>query len=215
MAQGLIVTEIYKSIQGEALYAGHPCTFVRLTGCGLRCRWCDTAYAFEGGKQMSISEIEVEVKKEKAHFVEITGGEPLAQKNTPALIRRLIGEGFRVMIETGGSISIAELPTETHIIMDLKCPGSGMAENNLYSNIELLKPTDEVKFVIADRADFDWAKEISLEYDLFSKCSVLVSPAFGILHPKSLTNWLLEDGFPIKLNLQWHKYIWSPKEKGV
>jgi 7-carboxy-7-deazaguanine synthase len=211
----LNVTEIYASIQGESSYAGFPCTFVRLTGCPLRCRWCDTAYAFHGGRSMDIAEIIAEVDRLRLPMVELTGGEPLAQDGTPTLMAALIAKGYQVLIETSGSESLSALPPETHIIMDIKCPGSGMEDRNLWSNLALLKPTDEIKFVLADRADFDWARALVQRERLGERCQLLWSCAWGHTHPKDLAAWMVADIVPGRLQLQQHKYIWGPRAKGV
>ena len=184
--ESLTITEIHASIQGESSYAGFSCTFVRLTGCPLRCRWCDTAHAFQGGKEWSFSDIYAEVARLGVKLVELTGGEPLAQIGTPALIQGLIQRGHKVLIETGGSGSLGDLPKETHIIMDLKCPGSGMAERNRWQNLDVLKPTDEIKFVLAHRDDFDWAKAVIRRERLDERFKVLLSCAFGLLAPKEI-----------------------------
>ncbi len=209
------VTEIFRSIQGESSWAGLPCTFIRLTGCPLRCRWCDTVYSFKGGEASTIDEILVKVKAFGVKLVEVTGGEPLAQAETPALISRLIAEGYEVLIETSGSEPIAGIDPKAHIIMDIKCPGSGMHERMHWANIDTLKSDDEVKFVIASRSDYDWAKSIIDEYQLVRKVSLLFSPAFGLLKPEDLVNWILEDGLDCRLNMQLHKIIWSPRKRGV
>ncbi len=215
MEQQLRITEIYQTIQGEAAHAGWPCVMVRLTGCPLRCRWCDTAYGFSGGEERTLSVIQRQIAAFDIKRVEITGGEPLAQTATPALISNLLDQGYLVMIETGGSESIAALHPKTHIIMDIKCPGSGMAEKNLWSNLGHLKTTDEIKFVIADRGDFDWALGVVREHNLEDRCQLLFSAAFGLLEPKILAGWLLDSRISARLNLQQHKYIWSPRAKGV
>lgn len=216
MERSLLITEIYKSVQGEAAFAGWPCTFIRLTGCPLRCRWCDTVYGFKGGQTQSFDEIFAEVDRLGIPLVELTGGEPLAQPQTPTLIQELIHLGYRVMIETSGSESIAPLAPETHIIMDLKCPGSGMSDRNLWTNLDHLKPSDEIKFVIADRRDFDWAKDIIQKERLTERFQILFSPAFGLLQPQELVEWILEASLvKVRLNLQQHKYIWHPRAKGV
>lgn len=215
MTETLTITEIYASIQGESSFAGFPCTFVRLTGCPLRCRWCDTAYAFKGGEEKSVAEILQEVDRLGIRLVELTGGEPLAQAATPTLASELIRAGFQVLIETSGSEDLATLPAETHIIMDIKCPGSGMVERNLWENLALLKPTDEVKFVLAGREDYEWARQMIASHRLESKCKVLLSCAWGLLHPKDLAAWLVQDPLNCRLQLQQHKYIWGPRAKGV
>ncbi len=215
MDQKLRVTEIYATIQGEAAHAGWPCVMVRLTGCPLRCRWCDTAYSFSGGEDMSLAAIIEKIADFGVCRVELTGGEPLAQPATPKLIEALIDRGHLAMIETGGSEDISTLHPKTHVIMDLKCPGSGMADKNRLANLEYLKRTDEIKFVVADRADFDWAITMIREHRLDERCGILLSPAFGHVDPKDLAAWLLESKLDARLNLQLHKYIWSPRAKGV
>lgn len=212
----LQVTEIYKSIQGEAAYSGFPCIFIRLTGCPLRCRWCDTVYGFKGGSSMGIDQILAKVKELDCPLVELTGGEPLAQEESINLMKALIEAGYKVLIETSGSESIKDVPKQVHVIMDIKCPGSGMDAKNNLDNLKFLKPTDEIKCVIASRADFDWAVELIGQQGLRSICGLLFSPAFGLVKPSDLVAWILESGhFFIKLNLQIHKYIWDPKKKGV
>jgi 7-carboxy-7-deazaguanine synthase len=211
----LIITEIYASVQGESSYAGIPCTFVRLTGCPLRCRWCDTAYGFYGGTQMDINAIVERVAELGLPLVELTGGEPLAQKDCATLAQRLIEKGHRVLIETGGSEDVSVLPGKTHIIMDIKCPGSQMHERNLWANLDHLKPTDEIKMVLAGRDDFEWATNLIKERQLASRFNVLLSPAFGLLQPKDLAEWMVAEKLNARLNLQQHKYIWHPRAKGV
>lgn len=214
MADPLMITEIYASIQGESSYAGMPCTFVRLTGCPLRCRWCDTAYSFEGGKAMTFDEIMSVVAGQRIPLVELTGGEPLAQKGCITLAHQLAEAGYKVLIETGGSEDVAPLDARVHIIMDIKCPGSGMHERNFWANIDVLKPSDEIKFVLADRADYDWAMDLIRNRHL-ERFKLLFSPAFGLLQPKSLAEWMVADKVQARLNLQQHKYIWHPRAKGV
>lgn len=211
----LQITEIYPSIQGESSLTGIPCTFVRLTGCPLRCNWCDTAYAFEGGKTRTIKSIVEEVKAMPPRMVELTGGEPLAQAGAVDLLFALVESGLETMIETSGSESIAKLPQSTHVVMDLKCPDSKMEHRNLYENIEHLKKTDDIKFVVASRADFDWAVSLVEQQGLTDLCHVLVSPAFGLVKAEELVGWILDSGLNLRLNLQIHKYIWSPRKKGV
>lgn len=215
MANDLVITEIYGSIQGESSYAGLPCTFIRLTGCPLRCRWCDTAYGFDGGASMSQDDVIAKSKEIGLTLVELTGGEPLAQKACIPLADRLIKEGFKVLIETSGSEDISALHKEVHIIMDLKAPGSNMDAKNLWSNLTHLKPTDEVKMVLSHREDFDWAVGIIKEHKLAERCNVLLSCAFGLLQPKDLAEWMVAEKTPARLNLQQHKYIWHPRAKGV
>lgn len=211
----ITVKEIYESIQGESSFAGLPCVFIRTAGCPLRCRWCDTAYAFEGGYESSISEILAEVSSYKSRLVELTGGEPLSQSGSIELLRQLVLENYTVLMETSGSESIAEVPSQVHVIMDIKCPGSNMHERNRWENIAYLQPHHEVKFVIADRADFEWSVEILSRHALAERCKVLFSPAFGLLEPRVLIEWMLAQSVPARLNLQLHKYIWSPRKKGV
>lgn len=211
----LTVSEIYTSVQGESSYTGFPCVFVRLTGCPLRCRWCDTAYAFSGGKETGIDEIFDEVMAHGIDVVELTGGEPLAQEHTPVLIQRLLDAGKTVLIETGGSEDISVLPAKTHVIMDIKCPGSKMHDRNLWSNIPHLKKSDEVKFVIADKEDFSWAIDLINEFHLDQRCGVLISPAFGLMNPKDLAELVVASKMNIRMQLQIHKYIWNPRAKGV
>lgn len=211
----LRVNEIYHSIQGESSKSGLPCVFVRLTYCNLRCTYCDTEYAFYEGKDKSIEEILNEVKKYNCKLVEVTGGEPLVQKETLELMKRLCNEGFDVMLETGGSLPIKDIDERVLIIMDLKCPSSKMEKKNLYENINFLKPADELKFVIGNREDYDWSKKIISEYDLKDKSKILFSVVFGELEPVSLVNWIIEDKLDVRYQLQMHKYIWHPETKGV
>ncbi len=211
----LWVTEIFYSIQGESSWAGMPCAFVRLTGCPLRCRWCDTVYSFHGGKQFTIDAILNELAKFKTRLVEITGGEPLAQAEAIPLMERLVADGYKVLLETSGSQSIVDVPQAVSIIMDLKCPGSGMQDRNLWSNIDVLKASDEIKFVISNWDDFAWASKIIDEYQLAGRVHLLFSPAWGLLSMQDLSAWLLASGIQARLNLQVHKLIWGPKKKGV
>jgi 7-carboxy-7-deazaguanine synthase len=215
MSDTLIITEIYASVQGESSYAGIPCTFVRLTGCPLRCRWCDTTYGFSGGSEMSLDSIIVNVKELGLPLVELTGGEPLAQKNCALLAQKLIDAGHHVLIETGGSEDVSVLPKEIHIIMDIKCPGSQMHERNLWQNLDHLKPTDEIKMVLSHREDFEWAMKVMKDHQLADRFKVLMSPAFGLLQPKDLAEWMVSEKLNARLNLQQHKYIWHPRTKGV
>ncbi len=211
----LKVNEIYYSIQGESSKSGLPCVFVRLTYCNLRCTYCDTEYAFYEGEDKSIEEIIYEVKNYNCKLVEVTGGEPLVQKETLELMKRLCNEGFDVMLETGGSLPIKDIDERVLIIMDLKCPSSKMEKKNLYENINFLKPADELKFVIGNREDYDWSKKIISEYDLKDKSKILFSVVFGELEPVSLVNWIIEDKLDVRYQLQMHKYIWHPETKGV
>ena len=209
------VNEIYFSIQGESTKAGLPCVFVRLTYCNLRCNYCDTEYAFFEGKDFTIEEIVEKVKTYNCRLVEITGGEPLFQKECYDLLKRLCEDGFEVLLETGGSLPIKEIDKGVKIIMDLKCPSSRMVKKNLYDNINYLKPFDEIKFVVGSREDYEWTKEIIKKYDLYNKCEVLLSVVFGELEPLTLVNWILEDKLNVRFQLQMHKFIWDPLAKGV
>lgn len=211
----LKVNEIYFSIQGESSKAGLPTVFVRLTYCNLRCSYCDTEYAFYNGNEMPINAIIQEVKKYNCNLVEITGGEPLVQKESLDLMKRLCDEGFEVMLETGGSLPIIEIDKRVMIIMDLKCPSSRMMKKNLYENLNFIKHTDEIKFVIGSREDYEWMKEILLKYNLTDKCTILVSVVFGVLEPVKLVGWILEDNLKVRYQLQMHKFIWEPTAKGV
>ena len=211
----LKINEIYKSVQGESSKAGLPCTFVRLTYCNLRCTYCDSEYAFYDGKDMEIEEIISEVKKLECNLVEVTGGEPLFQKESIELMKQLCDDGFEVMLETGGSLPIEQIDKRVMIILDLKCPSSKMMKKNLYENIEHIKPTDEVKFVIGTREDYDWTKEIITKYNLTEKCPVLFSTVFGTINPATIVEWILHDKLNVRFQLQMHKYIWDPKTKGV
>lgn len=211
----LKVNEIYHSIQGESTNAGLPCVFIRLTGCNLRCTYCDTEYAFFEGKERSFDEIIEEVRKYNCRLVEVTGGEPLMQDESIALMKKLCDNGFNVMLETAGNMPIKNVDERIKIIMDLKCPSSGMMDKNLYGNVIHLKKDDEVKFVVGNREDYDWMKEIITKYDLQNKYCLLASVVFGTLEPLTLIKWILEDKLDVRFQLQMHKYIWYPETKGV
>ncbi|MEW6652461.1 MAG: radical SAM protein [Bacteroidota bacterium] len=211
----LKINEIYKSIQGESSKAGLPCTFIRLTYCNLRCTYCDSEYAFYNGNDMEIEEILAEVKKLECNLVEVTGGEPLFQKECLKLLRSLCDEGYEVMLETGGSLPIENVDERVMIILDLKCPSSTMMKKNLYENVFHLKQIDEVKFVIGTRDDYEWTKEKITELNLTEKCSILLSTVFGSINSQTLIEWILEDKLNVRFQLQMHKYIWDPKTKGV
>lgn len=211
----LKINEIYYSIQGESTRAGLPCVFVRLTYCNLRCTYCDTEYAFYEGKDFNIDEIIAEIERFGCKLVEITGGEPLVQHESLELMRRLCEKGFNVMLETGGSLPIKDIDARVKIIMDLKCPSSGMVKKNLYQNIGYLKSFDEVKFVIGSREDYEWTKDIIQKYNLTGKCTVLFSVVFGMLQPVRLVEWMLEDKLDVRFQLQLHKFVWEPNIKGV
>lgn len=212
----LKVNEIYHSIQGESTNAGRPCVFVRLTYCNLRCTYCDTEYAFYEGKDYSVEHVIDEIEKYNCRLVEITGGEPLVQMHECLeLMNRLIELGYEVMIETGGSLPIKDIDPGVKIIMDLKCPSSGMEKKNLYENLEYLKPNDELKFVIGNLEDYEWSVSKLKQYNLQEKCTILFSVVFGNLEPVELVNWILEDKLDVRFQLQMHKYIWHPQTKGV
>jgi len=217
MASGwLQVNEIFFSIQGESTHAGRPCAFVRLTGCNLRCRWCDTEYAFYEGRRMSVDEVAGSVSKFGCDLVEITGGEPLLQESVYSLIDALVASGRTVMIETSGASDVSRLDPRVIKIMDLKCPASGESDRNLWSNLEHLTARDEIKFVIADRADYEWAREVVRSRNLAARVNaVLLSPAFGALEAVRLAEWMLTDSVPARLQLQLHKHIWPPGTRGV
>ena len=212
----LTINEIFHSIQGESTYAGRPCVFVRLTACDLRCRWCDTPYAFHEGRKMSVDEVVADVAARGCPTVEVTGGEPLLQPDVYPLMQRLLDSGLTVLIETGGHRSIADVPAGVIRIMDIKCPGSGEAEHNDWTNLSRLTRQDEVKFVIADRRDYEYARDIIQREQLASRVNaVLVSPVHGELDPKLLSEWVIADRLDVRVQLQVHKYIWSPETRGV
>ena len=217
----LRITEIFHSIQGESTWAGVPCTFVRVTGCPLRCVWCDTEYAFQGGTRMSLDEIVETVKGHPARVVEVTGGEPLAHAPSFELVERLIHAGFTVLVETSGAYDVSPLDRRAHKIMDLKCPGSGESAKNLWWNLEHLTERDEIKFVIADRGDYEWARETIRERALDDRVAegtlraLLMSPVWGAIEREELAEWILEDGLPVRFQLQLHKLVWGPERTGV
>ena len=209
------ITEIFYSIQGESTYAGRPCVFVRLTGCPLRCTWCDTAYAFYGGRDLTIDDIVDQVRAFACDLVEVTGGEPLSQPASLPLLSRLCDEGFEVLVETSGAIDTAGVDRRVHVILDVKCPGSGMTDRMYWPNLDRLAPHDEVKFVIKDRSDYEWARDVLHRYDLPARCTVLMSPVFGDVEVRHLAEWILADKLPVRFQLQMHKYIWAPDMRGV
>jgi 7-carboxy-7-deazaguanine synthase len=212
----LTVNEIFYSIQGESTRVGRPCVFVRLTACDLRCSWCDTPYAFHEGAKQSLDEVIAEVERYDCPLVEITGGEPLLQDDVYPLMERLLARGRTVMLETGGHRPITRVPRAVVKIVDVKCPASGEAGRNDWGNLDALAPHDEVKFVIQDRADYEFARDVIARYDLASRsAAVLVSPVHGVLEPRLLSEWMLADHLPARLQLQLHKYIWSPTTRGV
>ena len=207
------ISEIYKSIQGESSYAGLPCVFVRTTGCDLRCEWCDSEFTFTGGTTMTLEHILREVEAYDCNLVELTGGEPLLQAEIYQLATRLADSGHTVLIETGGHRDISKLDPRVIRIMDLKCPASGECEKNLWSNLEHLRATDEVKFVIANRDDYDWARDTIRQHTLEDRVGLLLSTAFGMIEPERVVTWMLEDKLRVRFQLQLHKYIWSPEER--
>ena len=211
----LKINEIYYSVQGESTHAGRPCIFIRLTFCNLRCTYCDTEYAFYEGKDMDIGDIMSEIQQWDCNLVEVTGGEPLFQEECIDLLNELVNSKYEVMLETGGSISISDVPKNVIKIVDFKCPSSGMEKKNLWSIVDDLQPHDEVKFVIGNREDVDWAKEKITDYSLNKKCTVLFSPTFGEIDPQQIVEWILAENLPVRLQMQMHKMIWSPEEKGV
>jgi 7-carboxy-7-deazaguanine synthase len=212
----LTINEIFYSIQGESTRAGRPCVFVRLTACDLRCAWCDTAYAFNEGRKQSVDEVVEAVERHDCPLVEITGGEPLLQEDVYDLMGRLLARGRTVMLETGGHRPIDRVPADVVKIVDIKCPGSGEADRNDWANLDRLSPHDEVKFVISDRADYEFARNVIERRDLASRCAaVLVSPVHEVLDARVLSEWMLADRLPARLQLQLHKYIWPASMRGV
>lgn len=209
------VCEIFTSIQGEATYAGTPCTFIRMTGCNLRCSYCDTVYAYEEGTDLTEDEIIEKIQTIGLKTVEITGGEPLLQEEVSPLAKRLLDRGYKVLIETNGSQDIQGIDRRAVIILDIKTPGSGMSDKVKLSNLPFLKPEDEVKFVIAGRRDYEWSRNFVGEHSLTDMCKVLFSPAFGMLDPRDLSRWIIEDRLEVRLSLQLHKYIYGPDVRGV
>jgi 7-carboxy-7-deazaguanine synthase len=212
----LTVNEIFHSIQGESTHAGEPCVFVRLTACDLRCSWCDTPYAFHEGRKRSLDEVLADVEQYGCRTVEITGGEPLLQDDVYPLMERLLTAGHTVMLETGGHRPIDRVPEAVVKIVDVKCPGSGESHRNCWGNMDRLAPHDEVKFVLRDRADYDYARGVITRYDLPSRCAaVLLSPVHDVLDPRMLAGWMLADRLAARLQMQIHKFIWSPATRGV
>lgn len=228
----MFITEIFQSIQGESTYAGLPCVFVRLTGCNLRCTWCDTAYAFHGGKKYSVEDVMARIAElngrkgesgKNLRLVEITGGEPLLQPETPELARRLLDEGYKVLIETSGERDVSALPREVVKIVDVKCPDSGESGKFCIANLDALSEKDEIKFVIASRRDYEFARKFTAEHGLTRRVhEVLFSPVFAdpegkwpAMDARALAEWILEDGLPVRLGLQIHKFIWDPAMHGV
>jgi len=209
------INEIYRSIQGESSYTGLPCVFVRLTYCNLRCTYCDTEYAFYEGQEYTVDQVFEEVSRYQCPLVEITGGEPLLQKDVYPLMDNFVAAAFTVLLETGGSIDVGNVNPAVIKIMDLKCPSSGECDRNLYANLDKLQPHDEIKFVIGTRDDFLWTKKILEEHRLTDRFTVLLSTVFNAMPPRQLVEWLLEDNLKVRFQLQAHKYIWEPRTKGV
>lgn len=212
----LTINEIFHSIQGESTHAGRPCVFVRLTACDLRCRWCDTPYAFHEGRKMTVDEVVADVEARGCPMVEVTGGEPLLQPDVYPLMQRLLESGKTVLVETGGHRSIAQVPPGVIRVMDVKCPGSGESHRNDWSNLDRLTPADEVKFVIADRPDYEFARDIVRREGLDGRvAAVLFSPVHQELDPRELAQWVIADALPVRVQLQLHKYIWNADTRGV
>lgn len=209
------VHEIFYSIQGESTFAGRPCVLVRLTGCQMRCHWCDTEYAFHEGDWMSLEAVLARVREIGCPLVELTGGEPLLQPGARPLLERLCDEGYEVLLETGGGIDARDVDPRVRRILDIKCPGSGEAENNFWENLEHVRATDELKLVLADREDYEWAKSVLEERGLLGRCPIHLSPVHGRMSPRELAEWILEDRLPVRVQLQLHKILWGPEAKGV
>ena len=212
----LTVCETFTSLLGESTLAGLPAFFIRLSGCNLRCRYCDTTYAYEGGEDWEVESLVHAARQSPTRLVLVTGGEPLLQKGTRGLLDRLLKAGLEVLLETNGSLPLQGVDSRVRRIVDVKCPGSGMSRHNLWSNLDILTPRDEVKFVIDDKDDFDWAVEVAERYRLPSRLPVLISPVFGApLALAEVAAWIIESGLPLRLNLQLHKYIWGPEARGI
>jgi 7-carboxy-7-deazaguanine synthase len=211
----LQVCETFTSILGEGTLAGLPAFFIRLTGCNLRCRYCDTAYAYEGGEARSVASLVEEARRAAVRLALVTGGEPLLQEGTLALMEELLDAGLEVLLETNGSLGVQGVDARVRRIVDLKCPGSGMSGHNYWANLEVLTPRDEVKFVVGDQDDFAWALEVVRRHGLTDRLPVLISPAFGVASPAEVAAWIVASGLPLRLNLQLHKYIWGPEVRGV
>jgi 7-carboxy-7-deazaguanine synthase len=210
------INEVFYSVQGESTYAGRPCVFVRLTACDLRCSWCDTPYAFHEGRKRPVDDVLAEVDRFDCELVEVTGGEPLLQEAVYPLMERLLERGKTVLLETGGHRSTARVPGPVVTILDIKCPGSGEAEKTDWDNLARLRPHDEVKFVIKDRTDYEYARAAIGQHQLARRAAAIhMSPVHGVLDPKTLSEWVLADRLPVRVQLQLHKYIWSPETRGV
>jgi 7-carboxy-7-deazaguanine synthase len=212
----LTLNEIFYSVQGESTYAGQRCVFVRLTACDLRCSWCDTPYAFHEGRKHQLDDVVARVDAYDCSLVEVTGGEPLLQEDVYPLMQELLNRGKTVLLETGGHRSTARVPSDVVTILDVKCPGSGEAARMDWENLDRLRPHDEVKFVIKDRADYDYARDVISRYDLRNRAAAIhLSPVHGVMNPRTLSEWVLADNLPVRVQLQLHKYIWEPDTRGV
>lgn len=212
----LTINEIFYSVQGESTYAGRPCVFVRLTACDLRCSWCDTPYAFHEGSKRTLDDVLQEVDGYDCPLVEVTGGEPLLQEAVYPLMESLVARGKTVLLETGGHRSTARVPADVVTILDVKCPGSGESHRNCLENLSHVRPHDEVKFVVKDRADYEFARDLIAQRSLAGRVAAIhMSPVHGVLDPKTLSEWVLADRLPVRVQLQLHKYIWSPDTRGV
>jgi 7-carboxy-7-deazaguanine synthase len=214
-AERLRVIEVYPSVQGESTFVGVPCVFVRLAGCNLRCTWCDSTYTFTGGEHRSVDDVVEEACAFGIDVVEVTGGEPLVHKAAIPLMERLLARGKTVLLETSGSRDIGPVPTGVHVILDFKPPDSGEERANLWSNVEKLRAKDEVKFVLASRGDYEWARDVLRTHHLAARCTVLFSPVFGKVEPRDLVEWILADRLPVRFQLQMHKVVWPPEQRGV
>jgi len=209
------INEIFKSIQGETSYAGLPCAFIRVTGCNLRCNYCDTTYAYEEGNEVSLSTILGSIAGFKTKIVCVTGGEPLSNNDTPFLLEALLDKNYTVLVETNGSYDIRTIPQDAIKIMDIKCPDSNMSHLMDWQNINHLTDLDEVKFIVSSKKDYEWTKDVIRKYSLSEKTNVLIGTAFGAISPKTVVQWILEDNLDVRFQLQLHKYIWEPLSRGV
>jgi 7-carboxy-7-deazaguanine synthase len=215
MSERILINEIFYSIQGESTFAGLPCVLVRTTGCQMRCRWCDTTYSFYQGEWMTLEQVLEQVRRFGCPLVELTGGEPLLQPAAHTLMKRLCDAGYEVLVETGGGLSIAPVDPRVRRIVDVKCPASGEAERNHWPNLDQLRATDQLKFVLAGRGDYEWARELVRARDLAARCHILFSPVHGEMELESLAGWVLEDRLPVRVQVQLHKLIWGPETRGV
>jgi len=211
----LKINEIYYSIQGESSYTGLPCIFIRLTYCNLRCAYCDSEYTFHDGNDMTIDEIMTKIKQYKCNLVEVTGGEPLFQKGCIELLQKLIDSKYNVLLETSGSLSIKNVPEKVINIIDFKCPSSNMKKKNYWENIKFIKSKDEIKFVIGNKEDYEWSKKKIKQYNLSNKCTILMSPIYKGIEPKTIIEWILNDNLDVKFQIQLHKNIWKDETRGV